>query len=402
MPKKSNTRRADGLISSQIYVGTVDGKRKYKTVYGHTQKEVDEKINLLRLQMRKGIDIASQGDSFGAWKDRWLSIKKTEVGSGSMGMYISSLNHLETLFPISITKITTFDIQAIINSLNIKNPNTKKPTSKKTLKTIIGTISQIFSLAIENRVIDYNPAAYVRLPLSTQANKRHAISEEQRQWIEETPHRAQLASMIMLYAGLRRGELLALTWGDIDITEKTISVNKVVEMKGGKPYLKPFTKTESGMRTIDIPQKLVSFLEQQPRQTLLVFANQHGTYISSSTWDNIWRSYMLDLNMKYGNFDNVLTDVSKNRIPKSKYDPGGVPIVIERFTAHCLRHTFATMLYFAGVDILTAKEQLGHSNIKTTLEIYTHLDKKFKRNSMDKLDSYLSKENNASSVQVVK
>ena len=68
--------------------------------------------------------------------------------------------------------------------------------------------------------------------------------------------------------------------------------------------------------------------------------------------------------------------------------------MIPNITAHWLRHTFATMLYFAGVDLLTAKEQLGHSDIKTTLEIYTHLDNQFKRKSMDKLDRYLSKNNN--------
>ena len=78
--------------------------------------------------------------------------------------------------------------------------------------------------------------------------------------------------------------------------------------------------------------------------------------------------------------------------PKSKCQPGGVPIVIPNITAHWLRHTFATMLYFAGVDLLTAKEQLGHSDIKTTLEIYTHLDHQFKRKSMKKLDDYLSSE----------
>lgn len=71
--------------------------------------------------------------------------------------------------------------------------------------------------------------------------------------------------------------------------------------------------------------------------------------------------------------------------------------MIPRITAHCLRHTFASMLYMAGVDILTAKEQLGHANISTTLEIYTHLDKQFKRKSMNKLDNYLD---DASQMQV--
>ncbi|MDR2571583.1 MAG: tyrosine-type recombinase/integrase [Oscillospiraceae bacterium] len=67
-----------------------------------------------------------------------------------------------------------------------------------------------------------------------------------------------------------------------------------------------------------------------------------------------------------------------------------VPFVIPRITPHWLRHTYATMLYFAGVDVLTAKEQLGHTDAQTTLGIYTHLDKTHKRKAMSKLDEYLS------------
>ena len=66
--------------------------------------------------------------------------------------------------------------------------------------------------------------------------------------------------------------------------------------------------------------------------------------------------------------------------------------VIENITPHMLRHTYATLLYFAGVDILTAKEQLGHSDIKMSMEVYTHLDKIHKRKSMSKLDDFLSEQ----------
>lgn len=63
-------------------------------------------------------------------------------------------------------------------------------------------------------------------------------------------------------------------------------------------------------------------------------------------------------------------------------------MTIPPITAHGLRHTFATMLYLAGVDILTAKDQLGHADIKTTLEIYTHLDKIYKKKNISELDDY--------------
>jgi site-specific recombinase XerD len=68
-------------------------------------------------------------------------------------------------------------------------------------------------------------------------------------------------------------------------------------------------------------------------------------------------------------------------------------MVIEPFTWHCLRHTYATILYDAGVDVLTAKDLLGHEDVKTTLGIYTHLSEEKKQNDISKLNSYLSNNN---------
>lgn len=73
----------------------------------------------------------------------------------------------------------------------------------------------------------------------------------------------------------------------------------------------------------------------------------------------------------------------------AKHAPVEKPFLIPRITPHWLRHTFITMLYMAGVDVLTAKEQAGHADISTTMSIYTHLDEKYKRKSISKLDEYL-------------
>ena len=97
-----------------------------------------------------------------------------------------------------------------------------------------------------------------------------------------------------------------------------------------------------------------------------------------------------ELNLKFGDFSNLL-DFQK---PTSKFAPKKIPMVIPPITAHWLRHTYITMLYLAGVDVMTAKEQAGHADIKTTMQIYTHLDSKYKNNQIDKLDEYLSKKGN--------
>ncbi|XOQ44688.1 MAG: Tyrosine recombinase XerC [Clostridium sp.] len=403
MPKKRNTKRQDGRIAVQVYLGRVDGKRRYKTVYGKTQKEADEKALQVKLAMKKGIDVTAENDTFGQWAERFQSAKATDgLSVSQMNSYKNYCNILSPLNNLPISKVRTSDIQNIINNLADTNPHTGRPTSKKTLIALKGTAKQIFGMAINARVIEYNPADAVKIPRNAPQSQRRALTEEEQQWIIDTPHRAQRAAMIMMYAGLRRGEVIALTWNDVDLKKKTIRVNKAVEMIKGKPHIKP-PKTKAGNRTIDIPQRLVDFLvplrkadfAQFPNVkpiNLLVCRTANGKMFTNQAWRTMWQSYLTDLNVKYGYQNRVKKFAANKRIGK-KGKQGKLPMLIPNITPHWLRHTFATLLYLAGVDVLTARDQLGHADIKTTLAIYTHLDKIYKRKSMNRLDNYLDPTN---------
>lgn len=83
-----------------------------------------------------------------------------------------------------------------------------------------------------------------------------------------------------------------------------------------------------------------------------------------------------------------------NKEPKDFFSPTGIPDIMERFSAHQLRHTYCTMLYIAGVDILTASKLMGHSSVDVTLKIYTHLDEKYKKINIDKFNTFISSSNN--------
>lgn len=394
MPKKRNAKRADGRIAVQVYLGRDEnGKRKYKTVYGSTQKEADEKALEIKLAMKKGIDVTSERDTFAEWAERWLSVKGTEVGHSQVEAYRHSLNHLSPISDIPIAKIKAIDIQSIINRLAEKNPTTRRPSAPNTLRYIKITASQIFELAIENRVLDYNPASALKIPKTGHAFERRALTEEEQRWIVETDHRARTAAMIMMYAGLRRGELIPLTWGDIDLSKRTISVTRSVERINGHYEIKDGAKSSAGVRVVNMPKILVDYLSGLKRESIYVCTSAQGKMHTESSWKKMWDSYLDELNLRYGDFSMYM------RKPKSKHDPHGVPFVIPPITPHWLRHTYATMLYKAGVDVLTAKALLGHSDVKTTLGIYTHLDQKHKSHEMSKLDEFLS---DASHMQVKK
>ena len=404
MARMKNTARKDGRVQSRVYLGIgADGKKKYKYIYAETNAELQQKIIEAKTRLGKGIDLMAENDTFGYWRKSWLKVKKTEASPSwytSCEIYAGKLADLEN---VKVTKLRAMDLQSLLIDMSMEKNQSGKYYSERTLKITRDIAREILDMAVDNRVIEYNPFARVKLPKAQrEPEKRLALTAEQQEWIYNTPHRAQLAAMIMMCAGLRRGELLALTWQDIDLNEKTITINKAVEMSGGKPTTKNCGKTDAATRTVYIPDKLADFLREQPRTTFLVCPAATGNLMTETAWRKMWESYLLELNVRYGDFEHNVTyqkeyhkkhpdvDESVKHRPKTRFDPEDIPFVIPRITAHWLRHTFITNMYLAGVDVLTAKQQAGHSDIKVTMDIYTHLDAEHQNKSMEKLNNFLS------------
>lgn len=372
-----NKRRADGRIPTQVN-WTSNGEKHSKTIYARTHEELKAKETELRRKLGLKLDVAAEKDTFGEWCERLLDLKKIETAPTWYNTLKSYSKHLEPIYQTCISDIKNYDLQTLIYELDL---------STKTLKTVKSLISQVFQLAIENRVLEHNPATSLKIPKKESEIERRALTEEERQWIIDTPHRCQLPAMIMMFAGLRRGEVIPLTWNDIDLKNNTIDVNKSVIMIKGQSVVKKGGKTDCATRVVHIPQILADYLSQQKKEGIYVCLSANGSMLSETAFKRLWESYMKELNFKYGDFSNMI----KFELPKSRFAPKQIPMVIPPITAHWLRHTFATMLYMAEVDVLTAKEQLGHSDIKTTLNIYTHLDKQYKKKNINKLDAFLSK-----------
>lgn len=390
MPKKSNKRDKYGRIRVRVYIGTdTQGKRIYKHAYGKTQKEADLKADAIRKKYRHSRTAYSPDDPFDVFADAYLDIKETNKDTSYMiglrGRIAFWKDHLGS---VPISDIHLCMLQDPLNELAKCNPRTQKPTGRKTIGDYIGTVKQIFRLAAKNRTIEYNPAEYLEMPsTASPKSQRRALDDEEQQWIIDTPHGMQLAAMIMMYGGLRRGELIPLQVKDVDFAKKQIQVTKAVEMVHGQPQIKQYTKTDSGVRIAGIPDILVDFLKtrlagKSPLE--LVFPNRKGGMVTEGAWRRMWDSYLVELNFKYGN------KVDRNgKIAKSKYNPNGIDMAIPRITAHWLRHTYATILYLSGVDKLEAAAMMGHKDVKMILEIYSHLDRLYGKRSLDKINTYL-------------
>lgn len=376
LPKKSNTRRADGRIAVQVYLGRFDGKRKYKTVYGKTQKEAEQRASEVKAMLNKGVDLATVDRSFRFWAEKYLQSRKPQLTSANYQKTCSRMDYFVDCFGhLPIERVHLYDAEQAMQELAAHNPVTGKPSAKKTLIGYAAVLKRCMDYAVANRVIDYNPLTILSIPEGSGKKTREALTPEQQQWVVNTPHRAQIGSMIMLYAGLRRGELSALLWSDIDFTAKTITVNKSFDFSTNTIKT---TKTPSGIRVVPIPDVLVRFLMDTEQKGDLVFPCKTGSYMRESAWQRLWTSYMRTLNEKYGDFVHVYG------MKKSE-----LPMVIKTFTPHCLRHTYCTLLYESGVDAVTAKYLMGHKDIATTLGIYTHLSREKAERDISKLNDFL-------------
>jgi integrase len=384
LPKKSNVQwREDGFKKSKVYLG--DGKYKY--FYAKTQKDLDDKVLGAKIALNKGLDLACINNTFGEWCDVWLENKKGTVSEKRYKSYSTSIRRFETFRFTDIAKLHQVDIQRVFNAL------VKKNYAKSTLQDGKIALSGVFKLAIGNRVTDYNPMDYITVG-GKPAEKREAISLSEQKMIIETPHRAQTAAMIMLFAGLRRGEIIALTWSDIDLKNNLINVNKAAKMKDGRLEVEIGAKTDAGTRKVRIPKILSDYLAAAPKETMLVCPSAKGTILSETGFKRLWESYMYELNWKYGDFEGVFSSDEKGNVKpykktESRYAPKKVPIVLDKFTPHMLRHTYITMLYLSGVDVMTAKEQAGHADVTTTMNIYTHLSESHVAEEIEKLDKYI-------------
>ena len=377
-------KRADGRYCSQIYLGRDEnGKRKYKSVYAKTPAELKEKETSVRLQLGQGLDVLSQRDSFATWADDWLRLKeKEQITCRQMDNYRRAVKLWKEELPgYEIGQVRADDVERVLIALSDQG------LAQRTVDLYRSAMRQIMRRAV-GRVIPTNPVEQVELAaVGRKAEQRRALTAEEQQWIWNTPHRAQPVAVIMMLSGLRRGELAALTWNDVDLKTRTITVNKTIEYdSNGMPTLRHVTKSDAGMRTVDIPQRLADYMAAMPRDGLLVIHSAKGEVMTATAWAKLWRSYMRELNIKYG----TRTPADLERMRSSKPGPKVFDMTIPPITMHWLRHTFCTLLYLAGVDVVQACAQLGHADVSPTLRIYTHLDAVHKRNSVDKLDAYLS------------
>lgn len=328
--------------------------------------------------------ILDENSSFGEWANKWKKQKFIGLSVTYIKAIESQVNYLMNFFgntPINLIKPMHLD--ELISNLAVENPKTHKPSSKKLLKDIKNVAIKIFEYASDNSGYDKNPALKIKIPRNAPQSTRRALTNEEIDWIINTSHRARVAALVMTFCGLRAGELIPLQWSDIDFEKGLLSVVKSTERIASNKYnVKKGTKNGKS-RIIPIPEEILIQLKAYRNQSnsRFVCSEIDGDMHTPTSWKRLWESFNNSLSHKYA---------TKGQSERSIYDHKGVKKRVDKITPHMFRHTYATLLYCSGVDVLSAQRLLGHSDVSTTLSIYTHLEKSKMDISISAFCDYIS------------
>lgn len=308
----------------------------------------------------------------GEWAKQWLEIYKKEyVSHITYSDYLGYINNhiIPDLGDKKISEVRPYHISKFYSEK--MNRTVKRadgtiepaPLSRSALEKLRIILNGCFETAIDNKLCFQNPVPKAPLPQGKKkADSIEVFSREQvRAIVEYLPkHEYGPYIGILLYAGLRVGELLGLSWSDIDTNRQVITVRQSLRKTAEGYKVLPGTKTQSS-RQIPYGDKLAELIDLMPRNGFFVLSRVVrgvSTHHTHSSFDTIYYKFFDDLNQ------------SGHNIPK--------------LTPHKCRHTFATYLIRSGVDIRIAQEFLGHTNLSTT-EIYTHVDTEDMRKNISKL-----------------
>lgn len=346
-----------------------------------SKKQADVKAKLAEFKKKlllNGRDMTTENRTFQQFAEEWLKVVlKPKLKPTSYERKVVTLENqvYKHIGAIPIDKLNHSQIQKMVNDIS------ESGLSYSTVKKAYEAVSACMRYYRVKTSTSFNPCEGITLPelkRKESSDIRFFTDEERRLIVEEATrifsngapaYRLGWAYVLLLYSGLRVGELCALTWSDIDFQERTIKVHKNAvefseEDEDGitRSVLKTQnnTKTRSGMRIVPMTKKAFTALSELKKVT------GECEYIITSSKGRRIRPSRLGQT-----FSLILTAID-----------------MERVGLHTLRHTFATMLFNNGCEIKVVSELLGHSNTKITENIYIHVIQKQRVKAIQSIDKY--------------
>ena len=361
------TKRADGRWMARISLGFDDrtGKRLRKSVYGATQSEVRSKLDALKRKPAHSI-VNETAVTVKDYLTAWLTneIQPSKAGktireyTDTVDSYISPY-----LGNVKLAKLSPAKVQQWMGDMS--RDDFSANMRAKGLRILRNALNSAMRLEL----ISQNPTAAIKFPKVVRRDI-HPLEPEQCRDLFSACQADRIGDIIVLAAmtGLRKGELFALEWSDVNLSERVITIRRTLEEVSGKLKIKE-TKSKAGRRAVVLDEVGANALKSrlakaiaegfEIEQVPIVFPNTLGTHQRGSNFDRrTWHP-----------------------IRKA----AGIPDTIK---FHDLRHTQASLLLAAGVHPKVVQERLGHSDISLTLNTYSHLLSGLQAEAVDKLSAF--------------
>ncbi|NLD38803.1 MAG: site-specific integrase [Desulfatiglans sp.] len=348
------------------------GKRRWSTLKeGATKTEANKVMQDILKQVDHGSYLPDKKiPSFEKVAEQWLKNKKISLREHTFDAYECHVRrNLQPFF--GTTKITWINYPSITKFISYE---TERGASIPHIKKSLIMLNGIMKYAVRQRYIDYNPVQDVEKP---KGHSRYNESDEMdifrpdeiRQLFDNTEGlKYKTLFMVAVMSGARQGEILGLKWADIDWYNSQLIIKRTFQH--GRFY-EP--KSETSKRKIDIGPTVMTQLKKwklasKPNDLDLVFSNEEGM------------------------------PIDKNNLVKRYYEPALRRAGLRRIRFHDLRHTFASLLIDQGEHPKYIQNQLGHSSINVTMDVYGHLMNTVNQESAKRLDSVIFKNNGSNLV----
>ena len=368
-------KRADGRWEGRYTAGyhPETGKRIIKNVLGKTQAECKAKLKKA-IEESQSLDVGRADEyTVAAWLRTWFDLyAKPHIRPSTMNYYHRNIEQhiIPAIGDIPLNKLTTRDLQKLCNDLQSngrlrKVQKKEKPgLSNSTVRGIHMMLHNALDRAMKEKLILSNPTENCIIPKIEKQEMKILRPDPISSYLNAAERRNALPMFYLeLVSGLRKGELTALLWSDLDIQNRTISVSKqyVKNPNGELALTRP--KTETSVRKVSIPQEAVDLLISEHDK----HPDNPYMFPSPITGEMYYPDSIVNLHKK------ILKDA-------------GLPHI--RF--HDLRHTFATLALQNGVDVKTVSSMLGHYDAGFTLRTYTHATRQMQQKAAEKMGSFMA------------